>query len=134
MNRVPVKRLGQNPICGNCKALLDFPLKPVTVTSSTFEQEMASWPEALLVMFCSRASADCKDINPVVDDLAFIRGGRLKVLKIDVDADPSAAALYEVHITPTLLAFRGGQKLGRLEGTPKERSELDLWIRQALSL
>ncbi len=134
MNRVPVKRLGQNPLCGNCRVLLDFPLKPIKATSATFEQERDSWPEALLVMFCSQSMADCKEMEPVVEDLAFFRAGRLKILKIDIDADPSVALPYAVHITPTLLAFRGGQQLGRLEGAPKEGSELDLWIRQALSL
>ena len=134
MNRVPVKRLSQNPLCGKCKALLDFPLKPVQVTSTTFEQEVASWPEALLVMFCSKGSADCKEIDPAVEDIAFFRAGRLKVLKLDIDASPGIALLYAVNITPTLIAFRGGQQLGRLEGAPKEQQELTQWIRQTLSI
>ncbi len=134
VNRVPAKRLSQNPLCGKCKALLDFPLKPVPVTSATFEQELASWPEALLVMFCSKGSADCREIEPAVQDIAFFRAGRLKVLKLDIDADPGIALLYAVTITPTLIAIRGGQQLGRLEGYPKEQHEVTQWIRQNLSI
>jgi thioredoxin 2 len=134
MNRVPVKRLSQNPLCGKCKALLDFPFKPLQVSSATFEQEMASWPEALLLMFCSKGSEDCKPVDAAVEDIAFFRAGRLKVLKLDIDADPGLALLYAVHITPTLIAFRGGQQSGRLEGAPKEQNELTQWIKQTLSL
>jgi thioredoxin 2 len=134
MNRVPVKRLTQNPLCGKCKALLDFPLKPVTVTSATFEKEMSEWPEALLIMFCSARNDDCKDVAPAVEDIAFFRAGRFKVLKLDIDADPGIALLYAVHITPTLIAFRNGRQLGRLEGAPRESSELTQWIKRTLSL
>ena len=134
MNRVPVKRLSQNPLCGNCKALLDFPFKPIPVTSADFEQEMASWPEALLVMFCSRSSEDCKPVDAAAEDIAFFRAGRIKVLKVDIDSDASLALLYAVHITPTLIALRSGQQLGRLEGAPKEQNELTQWIKQTLSI
>ncbi len=134
MNRVPVKRLSQNPLCGKCKALLDFPLKPVPVTAANYEREMVSWPEALLVMFCSQTSADCKEFDPAIEDIAFFRAGRLKVLRLDVDTDPGIALLYAVHITPTLIAFRNGQQIGRLEGAPKEQNELTEWIRQTLSI
>ncbi len=134
VNRVPVKRLSQNPLCGKCKTLLDFPLKPVQATGSTFEREVASWPEALLVQFCSEGTADCREIDPAVNDIAFFRAGRLKVLRVNVDAEPGIALLYAVHITPTLIAFRGGQQLGRLEGAPKQQSELAQWIKQTLSI
>jgi thioredoxin 2 len=134
MNRVPVKRLSQNPLCGKCKALLDFPFKPVQVTSATLEQEMASWPEALLIMFCSKGSEDCKPVDAAAEDIAFFRAGRIKVLKLDIDVDPGIALLYAVHITPTLIALRGGEQLGRLEGAPKEKNELTRWIKQTLSL
>ncbi len=134
MNRVPVKRLSQNPLCGKCKALLDFPLKPVPVTAATFEKELAEWPEALLIMFCSERSADCKEVSPAVDDLAFFRAGQLKVLKLDIDTEPGIALLYNVHISPTLIALRSGQQVGRLEGAPKEQSELSQWIKQTLSI
>jgi thioredoxin 2 len=134
VNRVPAKRLTQNPLCGKCKALLDFPLKPVQVTSATFEQEVASWPEAMLIVFCSKSLDDCREVGPVVEDIAFFRAGRLKVLKLDIDADPGIALDYTVHITPTLIAFRSGQQLGRLEGVPKEQHEMTQWIRQTLSI
>ena len=134
MNRVPAKRLTQNPLCGKCKALLDFPLKPLQVTASTIEQEMADWPEALLIMFCSEGSSDCKTTDPAVVDLAFFRAGRIKVLKVDVDKDPGIALLYAVNTTPTLLCFRNGQQAGRFEGTTKEQSELSQWIKKTLSI
>jgi thioredoxin-like negative regulator of GroEL len=134
MNRVPIKRLSRNPLCGNCKTLLDFPLKPVPVSSSTFEKEMSEWPEALLLMLCSKSSSDCAAVEPAVQDIAFFRAGQLKVLKIDIDEDPSIATLYAVRITPTLLCFRNGQQVGRLEGAPKEQTEISLWIKKNLAI
>lgn len=129
INRVPVKRLRENPLCGNCKNLLDYPMKALKATAATYEKEVSSWPESVLVLFSSKAScADCRIAEAVMDDVAFLRTGRLKVLKVDVEADPSLALPYSVVATPTFIMLRNGMQVARLDGIPREKTELHHWI------
>jgi len=133
LNRVPAKRLSQNPICGKCKALLDFPFQAMNATAASFDQEISSWFETVLVVFWDKESALFKTIDPVVADMAFSRAGKLKVLKVDVDAEPGLALLYSVQVSPTFIVFRNSKQLGRMDGTPRESAELVQWVASFLS-
>jgi thioredoxin 2 len=133
LNRVPAKRLSQNPICGKCKALLDFPFQVMNATAASFDQEISSWFETALIVFWDKESALFKSIDPTVADIAFSRAGKLKVLKVDVDAEPGLAQLFSVQVSPTFIVFRNSKQLGRLDGTPREAAELVPWVERFLS-
>jgi len=128
LNRVPAKRLSQNPICGKCKALLDFPFQAMNATAASFDQELASWFETALVVFWDKESSLFKTIDPALADIAFSRAGKLKVLKVNVDAEPGLALLFSVQVSPTFIAFRNSKQLGRMDGTPREPAELAKWV------
>lgn len=133
LNRVPAKRLSQNPICGKCKALLDFPFQAMNATAASFDQELTSWFETALVVFWDKESALFKTIAPAVADLAFSRAGKLKVLKVNVDAEPGLALLFSVQVSPTFIAFRNSKQLGRMDGAPRESAELAQWVEKFFS-
>jgi thioredoxin 2 len=133
LNRVPVKRLKENPICGKCKNLLDFPMSSVKVAADSFDREMAAWPETVLAYFWSKNCDMCRSVDSVVDDIAFLRAGRIKVLKVDADADASLALSFSVRSTPTFLVFRNHSQIARLDGVPRDKIELLHWIEQHLS-
>jgi len=133
LNRVPAKRLSQNPICGKCKALLDFPFQAMNATAASFDQELSSWFETALVVFWDKESTLFKTIDPTVADIAFSRAGKLKVLKVDIDAEPGLALLFSVQVSPTFIAFRNSKQLGRMDGTPRESAELVPWVERFFS-
>jgi thioredoxin 2 len=133
LNRVPAKRLSQNPICGKCKALLDFPFQTVNTTTTSLEQELSSWFETALVVFWDKQSTLFKTIDPTIADIAFSRAGKLKVLKVNVDAEPELASRYSVQALPTFIAFRNSRQLGRMDGTPRESAELVQWVARFIS-
>jgi len=133
LNRVPAKRLSQNPICGKCKALLDFPFQAMNASAASFDQELASWFETALVVFWDKESALFKTIDPAIADIAFSGAGKLKVLKVNVDAEPGLALLFSVQVSPTFIAFRNSKQLGRLDGTPRESAELGQWVERFFS-
>jgi thioredoxin 2 len=133
LNRVPAKRLSQNPICGKCKALLDFPFQAMNATAASFDKELSSWFETALVVFWDKESALFKTIGPAVADIAFSRAGKLKVLKVDVDAEPGLALLFSVQVSPTFIAFRNAKQLGRMDGTPREFAELVQWVERFIA-
>ena len=133
VNRVPVKRLKENPICGKCKRLLDFPMGPLNVSADTFDRELATWPETVVVEFLRKTCSICRTIDPAVEDIAFLRAGRLKVLRIDIDAEPALSLRYGIVTAPTFLVFKNTAQAARLDGVPREKSELLQWIEQHLS-
>jgi thioredoxin 2 len=132
VNRVPVKRLKENPLCGKCKALLDFPMSTIKVTEATFEKETATWPEAALVYFWARECEACRTVESVVDDIAFLRAGRIKVLKVEVTSEPALAERFSIRGTPVFLIFRNNFPIARLDGAPREKIELLQWIEQQI--
>lgn len=132
LNRVPAKRLAQNPICGKCKNLLDFPFQPVNVSAASFDRERTSWLETVLVVFWKKGDDLWKHVEDAVADIAFSQAGRLKVLKADLDAESSLALLFSVQTAPTFLVFRGGKQLGRLDGAPRKSDELAQWVQKHL--
>jgi thioredoxin 2 len=133
LNRVPAKRLSQNPLCGNCKALLDFPFQAMNAAAASFDQELSSWFETVLVVFWDKQSMLYKSVEPVVADIAFSRAGKLKVLKVDVDAEPALAQLFSFQASPTFIAFRNSKQLGRMDGAPRESAELVPWVEKFLT-
>jgi thioredoxin 2 len=126
-----VEKLGQRPICGKCKTPLDFPLSPVIATALTFDKEISDWPGLVLVEFWAKWCGYCRMVEPVVNDLAKWRAGQMKVLKVDVDAEPALASRFTVKATPTFILYRSGRQLARMDGAPKEKLELVQWIDRA---
>jgi thioredoxin 2 len=129
LNRVPVKKLSQNPICGKCKALLDFPFQSVSATTASFDQELASWLETALVVFWAKENELWRMVEPAVADIAFSQAGKLKVIKVDAGAEPGLIDRLSIQTEPTFLAFRDGKQIGRLDGAPRNAAELLPWVR-----
>ncbi len=129
-NRIPRGRLKDRPICGRCKKPLaagTFYDHPVTVTDSTFNQEVLSYPGAVLVDCWAPWCGPCRMVAPVLDQLASEYAGRIKIAKLNVDENPLTASKYGIQSIPTMLIFKGGKQVNRLVGAlPKAEIEQHL--------
>lgn len=132
LNRVPLEKLKSRPVCGQCKTLLEFPRAPVNATAATFEREIFDWPEFVLLEFWAKWCGFCRMVEPVVSDLASWNAGRLKVVRVDVDAEPGLAKRFMVKATPTFVVYKNGTQIARMDGAPKEKIELVQWVDQIL--
>ncbi len=132
LNRVPADKLKSRPVCGQCKTSLEFPTSPVNVTTAAFDQELNDWPGTVLVEFWAAWCGYCRMVEPVVNDLASWRAGRMKVVKIDVDAESSLARRFSVRATPTFILYRNGTQVARMDGAPKEKIDLVQWVDRSL--
>jgi thioredoxin 2 len=110
-NRVGAVASGY-PRCARCKTPLPW---VVDADDGTFAQETtASVP--VVVDFWAAWCGPCRMIAPVLQDLATRRAGRLKVVKVDVDANPQLAARHRAQSIPLLVALRDGEEVDRIVG------------------
>ena len=102
------------------------------VTDATFEDEVLKSETPVLVDFWAEWCAPCRQLAPTLKALAGDYDGKLRVVKIDVDANPTITAKLDVRAMPTLLFFKNGQVRGQLVGN-QPRSNLVKQIDQVLA-
>ena len=91
--------------------------KYVTLTDSTFENEVIQSNQPVLVDFWATWCPPCKAIAPAIEELAGEYDGRAKVAKLDVDDNPATAARFNVRSIPTLLFFQNGKVVDQIVGS-----------------
>jgi thioredoxin 2 len=121
-NRLPVVARGV-PRCANCSTELPW---IVSADAPEFDGAIdADMP--VLVDFWAAWCGPCRMIGPIVERVGRELAGRLKVVKLDVDAAPEVAARYDARSIPLLILFRDGEALDRLVGAVPER-RLREWL------
>ena len=133
LNRIPQDKLVRKPVCGNCKTILEFPRQPVWAKSESFDRSIAHWPETLLVVFTAPVCLFCKIVDPVIVDLAREKAGMLKVMKVDIETDADLARRFKIEKTPTFIVYKNGEEIIRVDGAPKDKTDLVKWIENLLN-
>jgi thioredoxin 1 len=96
--------------------------EPFNVTDESFEADVLDSNQMVLVDFWAEWCAPCRMIAPIVDQLAQEYDGKLKVAKMDTDANPNVMQAFGIMGIPTLLLFKDGQVVERISGAlPKNR-------------
>ncbi len=99
----------------------------LAVTDATFESEILKHDGLAMVDFWAEWCGPCKMIAPTIEALATEYAGKVKVAKVDVDANGQWAQKYNVRSIPTLLFFKGGQVVDQVVGAlPKPAIEAKL--------
>ena len=81
----------------------------------SFPDLLASHP-LILVYFYATWCGPCKTLGPILSQVKAELQEEIKIIKIDVDKNPSIAAQYQVKGVPTLIAFKKGQNVWRQSG------------------
>ena len=87
-----------------------------TLSSSTFNEVVASASEPVLVDFWAEWCTPCKMIAPILQEIAEEQDGKLKIVKLNVDDSPDVAMKYQVMSIPTPIVFKDGVEVNRLVG------------------
>ena len=103
----------------------------VQVSDSSFDQDVLQAEGPVLVDFWAEWCGPCKMIAPVLEELAAEYGEKLKVCKMDVDANPETAPKYGIRGIPTLILFNNGDVAGTKVGA-LSKSQLSAFIDSAI--
>jgi thioredoxin 1 len=98
------------------------------VSDSTFEQEVLKSSEPVLVDFFAEWCGPCKAMAPALDQVAQEMAGKLKVVKLDVDQNPTVTGKYGIRAMPTLILFKNGEVAAQHTGALVQKKKLEDWI------
>ena len=114
-NRVAADRLADGARCGNCKQAL-FSGHPFALTKASFDRHLNADELPLVVDFWAAWCGPCKMMAPAYEQAAARLEPRVRLAKLDTDAEPEIAGRYGIRGIPTLIAFRNAREIARQSG------------------
>jgi len=88
----------------------------MSVTDSTFDEEIVNSEIPAIVDFWAEWCGPCKMIAPIFEELSGEYDGKVKFAKMDVDANADVPVRYGIRGIPTLLIFKGGSPVDQIVG------------------
>ncbi len=99
----------------------------IEVSDASFSTDVLSSNKPVLVDFWATWCGPCKMVAPVLEEVAGTYSGKLKIAKMDVDANQEVPARHNIRGIPTLMLFKGGQVVATKVGA-MSKSQLTAFL------
>jgi thioredoxin 1 len=106
-------------------------MSTVKVTDASFEADVLKSVEPVVVDFWAEWCGPCKMIGPSLEELAKEFGGKVKIVKLNVDENPAVAGKLGIRSIPTLMLFKDGKVAAQKVGAAP-KGELAKWINASI--
>jgi thioredoxin 1 len=97
----------------------------VTVTDDSFADAVLGSDKPVLVDFWASWCGPCKQVAPVLEEIASENGDKLTIAKMDIDANPSTPRDYQIMSIPTMILFSGGKPVKQIVGAKPKAALLE---------
>jgi thioredoxin len=97
----------------------------IEINNEAFEAEVLKADVPVIVDLWAPWCGPCKAIAPTLEDIAVEYEGKVKIVKVNIDENPSVAANYNVMSIPTLLIFKGGNVEAQIVGLVSKSKIID---------
>ncbi|MDB5669306.1 MAG: thioredoxin TrxC [Alphaproteobacteria bacterium] len=131
LNRVPGGRLGQNPKCGKCGHPL-FQSRTLVLDSANFDLHASRSDLPLVIDFWAGWCQPCRMMSPAFEAAAALLEPRVRLGKLDTEAEQAIAARYRIQGIPCLIMISKGREIARTAGAMMTAGIVK-WVEQALA-
>jgi thioredoxin 1 len=98
---------------------------PKNVTTASFQADVLDNPMPVLVDFWAEWCGPCRQVSPILDEIAAEYGHKIEIVKVNVDNEPDIAMQCGVMGIPALQVFQGGQLVKAMVGAKPKAALLE---------